>query len=356
MAKDYYKILGVEKTASADEIKTAFRRLAHKYHPDKGGDEAKFKEVSEAYQVLSDTKKRAEYDQYGSVGGNQGFGGQGGFDFSGFSGMGGQGFEGVDLNDIFGDLFGGGGRRTRAQARRGRDISVDEELTFKEAVFGVERTVSVNKASSCGTCQGSGAKPGTKMNTCTKCNGRGQITETRQSILGTFTQARSCGTCSGSGKIPEEKCGTCKGDGVVHKRETFTVKIPAGIENGEMVRLTGAGEAVQGGVSGDLYVRIHVAPHKIFTRQGAHLLMSLSVKLSDALLGTEYSLETLDGPITLTIPRGVSSGETLRIKGKGVPYDKKHRGDIFITLVIKNPTKLSKKAEKLIQELREEGL
>ncbi len=356
--KDYYKLLGVEKNASADEIKKAFRKLAHKHHPDKGGDEKKFKEASEAYQVLSDEKKRAEYDTYGSVGGNQGFGGgQGGFDFSGFSnGFNSQGFEGVDLNDIFGDLFGGRRGRTSTRERRGRDISVDMQLSFKEAVFGVERTVYVTKTSVCKECSGTGGKPGSKMHTCTQCKGKGEIHETKQSFLGTISQVRECGACLGTGKVPEEKCHSCKGAGVVRREEAITIKIPSGIEQGEAVRLTGGGEAVQGGTSGDLYVRIYVTPHKVFKREGEHLTMTLQVKLTDALLGAEYPIETLDGTITLTIPRGISSGEVLRVRGKGVPFSAKHRGDLLIRVEIKNPAKLSRTAQKLVEELRNEGI
>ena len=358
MAHDYYKTLGVEKNASQEEIKKAFRKLAHKYHPDKGGDEKKFKEASEAYSVLSDEKKRKEYDTYGSAGPGAGFGGANGFDFSGFAnGMGSQGFEGVDLNDIFGDLFGGArGGHGRTQARRGRDISVDLQVSFSEAVFGVERKVSLTKTAACDTCHGSGAKPGTKINTCSKCNGKGSINEARQSMFGTFMQTLECSTCHGVGKIPEEKCTTCKGHGVIRKEEDITIRVPAGIESGEMVRLAGAGEAIQNGTAGDLYIRIHVAPHKVFTRNREHLVMNLTVKLTDAILGAEYPLETLDGQIKLTIPKGISSGEVLRVKGKGVPFDKKHRGDLFIHVEVKNPTKLSRTAEKLIEDLRKEGI
>lgn len=356
--KDYYKLLGVEKNASADEIKKAFRKLAHKHHPDKGGDEKKFKEASEAYQILSDEKKRAEYDTYGSVGGNHGFGGgQGGFDFSGFTGgFNSQGFEGVDLNDIFGDLFGGRRGRTASRERRGRDISIDVQLSFKEAVFGVERTVRITKSSLCKECQGSGGKPGSKMNTCAQCKGKGEIHETKQSFLGTISQVRECSACHGVGKVPEEKCHSCKGAGVVRREEEITIKIPSGIEQGEAVRLTGAGEAVQGGSSGDLYVRIYVTPHKVFKRDGEHLTMTLQVKLTDALLGAEYPIETLDGVITLTIPRGISSGEVLRVRGKGVPFSAKHRGDLLIKVEIKTPAKLSRNAQKLAEELRNEGI
>lgn len=355
MAKDYYKTLGVDKNASQDEIKKAFRTLAHKHHPDKGGDEAKFKEASEAYQVLSDEKKRKDYDTYGSAGPGQGAGGQGGFDYSGFQGGfgGGQGFDGVDLNDIFGDFFGGGQRQ---QARRGRDIAVDLEVTFSEAVFGVEHKVRITKTSACDTCSGTGAKPGSKVKECSQCKGKGRIHENVRTILGTFAQERECATCHGSGKVPEEKCPTCKGAGVARKEEEITIRVPSGIQNGEQVRLTGAGEAIQNGKAGDLYVRIHVATHKVFKREGANLLMLLSVKLTDAILGAEYKVETLDGEIKLKIPKGVSSGEVLRVKEKGVPFSGKHRGDLLIKLDIKTPSKLSRKAEKIIEELREEGI
>ena len=354
--KDHYKTLGVEKSASADEIKKAFRKLAHQHHPDKGGDEKKFKEASEAYQVLSDEKKRKEYDTYGSAGPNHGFsgqgGGQGGFDFSGFRG----GFDGADLNDLFGDFFGGRSRGGSPQTKRGRDISVDLQVTFSEGVFGVERKVNITKISACHTCKGSGAKPGTKMNTCTKCKGQGRVNETVQSFLGTFSQVRECAVCGGAGKIPEEKCTTCKGAGVGRHEEGITIKVPAGIEHGEMVRLVGAGEAVKGGTAGDLYVRIHVAPHAAFKRERENLVMNLKVKLTDAILGAEYPIETLDGQIKLTIPKGVSSGEVLRIRNKGVPIDVKHRGDLLIKVEVKNPAKLSRKAEKLLEELRDEGI
>lgn len=353
--KDYYKTLGVEKGASQDEIKKAFRKLAHQHHPDKGGDEKKFKEASEAYQVLSDEKKRSEYDTYGSAGAGQGFGGgQQGGSYSGFQGgFGGSGFEGVDLNDIFGDFFGGG---RREQARRGRGISVDLEISFSEAIFGVEHKVRITKTSACDTCHGSGGKPGAKTKECAHCKGKGRTQETVRTILGTFAQERECATCHGSGKVPEEKCTACKGAGVLRKEEQITIRVPAGIQNGEQVRLTGAGEAIQNGKAGDLYVRMHVAPHKVFKREGHNLVMNLNVKLTDAILGAEYPVQTLDGEIKLKIPKGVSSGEVLRVREKGVPIDSKRRGDLFIKLEVKTPAKLSRKAEKLIEDLRAEGI
>ncbi len=355
MQKDYYKTLGVDKNASHDEIKKAFRKLAHEHHPDKGGDEKKFKEASEAYQILSDEKKRKEYDTYGSAGPGQGFGGgQGGFDPSGFQGgFGGQGFDGVDLNDIFGDFFGGG---RREQARRGRDIAVDLEISFSEAVFGVEHKVRITKTSTCDTCHGSGTKPGAKMKECAHCKGKGRTQETVRTILGTFAQERECATCHGSGKVPEEKCSVCKGAGVVRKEEQITIRVPAGIQNGEQVRLAGAGEAIQNGKAGDLYVRIHVGLHKVFHREGHNLVMTLNVKLTDAILGAEYPVQTLDGEIKLKIPKGVSSGEVLRVRDKGVPMDSKRRGDLLIKLEVKTPGKLSRTAEKLIEDLRKEGI
>jgi molecular chaperone DnaJ len=268
MAKDYYKTLGVGKNASQDEIKKAFRKMAHQYHPDKNkGDDSKFKEINEAYRTLSDEKKRAQYDQFGSDGpsfagggygaGNQGFGG---FDFSGFQN--GQGFDMGDLGDIFSDFFsaqggpasGWGGSRTR----RGRDISTEISLAFSEAVFGVEKTIAITKQSTCETCKGSGAKPGTKMKTCAKCKGQGQIRQTKRSILGTFENVTMCDECFGSGQTPEEKCGTCKGHGVHNKQETIKLTIPSGINNGEMVKLSGYGEAVSHGKTGDLYVKIKI--------------------------------------------------------------------------------------------------
>lgn len=354
MSKDYYKILGVDKKATKVEIKKAFHKLAHKYHPDKeGGDEKKFKEASEAYAVLSDDKKRTEYDAYGqSFGGNGGF--QGGFNgFNGFS-QGGQteGFE-FDLGDIFGDIFGGG---RNARKTRGSDISIDLEISFSEAVFGVERRVLLTKNSFCVECNGTGAKQGSEMETCSNCNGKGKIRETKQSFFGAFSSVKICDKCKGTGKIPKEKCKECWGTGIKKKQEEIKIKIPAGINHGEMIRLSGAGEAISGGVAGDLYIKIHVVPHKHFRKEGVDLKMDLAVKLSDALLGAEYVVETLDGKITVKIPKGVSHGELLRVRDKGVPYGGNKRGDLFLKIKIKLPNKLSRKAKQLVEELKEEGV
>lgn len=352
MATDYYNVLGVEKNASKDDIKKAFRKLAHKYHPDKGGDEAKFKEINEAYTVLSNDKKRQEYDTYGQT--FSGGGGPSGWDFSGFqNGAGGIEF---DLGDIFSAFSGGGGFSGRTRAKRGSDVSLDVQIPFSESVFGTERTFSVTKTNQCKECSGSGAKKGTDLKKCATCNGNGSIHETKNSIFGAIQSRRTCGECHGRGEVPKEKCPTCHGAGVMRETEDIKITIPAGINNGEMIRLSGRGEAVVGGVSGDMYVRVHVQPHDTFQRKGNDLLMDLNVKLSDALVGAEYKIETLDGPLTLTIPAGVSYGEQLRIRGKGVPAGGSKRGDILVRMIIKTPTKLSRKAKKLIEELKGEGI
>ncbi len=365
MAKDYYETLGVNKGASKDELKKAFHKLAHKYHPDKNkGDDSKFKEVNEAYQVLSDDQKRARYDQFGSADGPMGgggYGGQqqggfGGFDFSGFQqGQGGVEFDMGDLGEIFGDFFGGGMGRRGSQQARGRDISTEIDISFEDSYFGVARTVRLNKQSVCGTCKGTGGKPGSKMDTCKTCDGQGKVREMKRSILGTFESVRACEHCHGKGKIPNEKCTECKGAGVHKKDEEISLNVPAGIHNGETLRMTGMGEAIAHGQTGDLYIKIRVRPHHTFTRDGNNLMMDLPVKLSDAILGFKYKLKTLDGEMEVTIPEGVHHGELLRVRGKGMPQNGKH-GDIILRIQIKMPTKLSKKAKDLVEKLKEEGM
>ena len=332
--KDYYSILGITKTASEDDIKKAFRTLAHKYHPDKkGGDEKKFKEVSEAYAVLSDKKRRAEYDTYGRTfaggGPQQGFGG---FDFSNFSAGGGPSFGGqgveFDLGDIFGEFFGGGAPGGRA--RRGRDISIDIELPFREAVFGTERRVLITKNSVCNTCGGTGAAKGSKIISCTMCNGKGAIRETRNSFFGTFTSGRTCPRCHGKGELPENPCDVCRGAGVAKREEEIRVIVPAGVEDGEMIRMPGRGEMAPGSSAGDLYVKLHIKADPHFSREGNTLVSVLPIKLTDALLGGEYRVKTLDGEEALLVPAGVAHGEVLRIRGKGIPYGRGARGDLLV--------------------------
>jgi len=349
--KNYYDVLGIDKKATKEDIKKAFHKLAHKYHPDKStGDGEKFKEVSEAYSILSDDRKRAEYDSYGQTFNGGGFNGQpGGFDFSQFQDAFNQGQ--FDMGDIFGDFFGGGTR-----ARRGRDISIDVEINFKDSIFGTKRTVLLAKVSECDTCHGSGAAPGAKLEMCKHCNGKGTVREATQSIFGAITMVKECAQCHGTGKIPTERCATCKGNGVYRKQEEIEINIPAGIEGGEMIRLTGAGEAVQGGPSGDLYVKVHVQPDKRFVKDGVNLITELSVKLTDALLGADYTIQTLDGEQKLDIPAGVTHGEMLKIAGRGVPTNRGKRGDLFVKVKINLPQKLSKSAKGLVEKLKEEGI
>jgi molecular chaperone DnaJ len=356
--RDYYEVLGVEKKASKEEIKKAFHKLAHKLHPDKsGGDVEKFKEVSEAYSILSDDKKRAEFDSYGrtfSEGGAGpgagGFAGGANFDFSQFQ----DAFQngGFDFGDIFGDVFGG----TGARARRGRDISIDLEVNFKESVFGTKRTVLLAKVAECDTCHGTGGAPGAKIETCKHCNGKGSVRESSNSFFGTISMVQPCRECHGTGKVPAEKCSTCRGEGVYRKQEEIEIAVPAGIEGGEMIRLSGLGEAVAGGPAGDLYVKIHVQQDARFKKDGPNLITELSVKLSDALLGAEYTIATLDGDQPLTIPHGVTHGELLRVSGRGVPTARGKRGDLFVKVKIILPQKLSKNAKGLIEKLKEEGI
>lgn len=354
MAKNYYDILGVDKKATKDDIKKAFRKLAQKHHPDKGGDEAKFKEITEAYSTLSDERKRKEYDNYGQTfAGGQGP--YGGFDPSQFGGFGAGGVE-FDLSDLFGgfgDIFGGAGGR---RAKRGRDISIDIEVTFKESIQGVKRSVLVSKVGKCDICDGKGAKPGTEMKVCSVCNGAGRVHETRNSPLGSFTSVRACSECDGQGQIPKEVCKECSGRGVLRKEQELNIDIPAGIENGEMIRMPGQGEAIKGGASGDLYVKVHVKPHPTFRKEGANLVMDMPVKLTDALLGTTVSITTIDdSTLDVKIPQMTKTEELLRIRGKGVKYSD-GAGDLLIRVSTTMPKKLSTKAKKAIEELKNEGL
>jgi len=356
MEKDYYKILGVPKSASKEEIKKAFRKLAHTYHPDKpGGNEDKFKEASEAYTVLGDDKKRAEFDTYGRVFNGSQAGpnahGPGGF------GFGGQEFDFGDILNDFGDIFSNfnGGQSSRGVSR-GRDISIDIEISFKDSIFGTTRKVLLTKTSSCNTCNGTGGKEGTEQTKCSSCNGQGKMHETKNSILGAFTSVRVCENCRGGGTVPKEKCITCRGEGIVRGEQEVSITIPHGINSGEMVRLTGSGEAMRGGMSGDLYVKLHVADDPVFSKDGVNIRMLLPLKLTDALLGSEQKIETLDGSVNIKIPAGVSHGEILRVRERGVPSDRNKRGDLLVTVNITLPKKLSRKAKRTIEELRDEGI
>ena len=350
MAKNFYDVLGVDKKATKEDIKKAFRKLAQKHHPDKGGDETAFKEITEAYSTLSDDRRRREYDSYGQT--FPGGGAGAGPGFSGFQG--GVEFDISDLFGEFGDIFGGrgGGRRVK----RGRDISIDVEVSFKESIMGATRSVLMTKVAKCETCEGSGAKAGTTMDTCKTCNGAGKVHETRNSPLGAFTSVRTCAVCEGSGKVPKEKCKDCLGHGVLRKEEEVSMEIPKGMDNGEMIRMPGRGEAVKGGLSGDLYVKVHVKPHPVFRKEGAHLIMELPVKLTDALLGTTVPITTLDDKVLdVKVPAMTKTEEVLRLRGKGVEYEQ-GAGDLLIRVSVILPKKLSSKAKKAIEELKGEGL
>lgn len=353
--KNYYEILGVSKNAQKEEIKKAYRKLAHKYHPDKStGDEQKFKEISEAYHVLSNDKKRAEYDTYGRVfsdgannGAQNGFSGFNGFDFGGFT----------DINDIFESFFSEGmSRGTRM--KRGRDISIDLEISFEESIFGTERKVLLKKTSTCERCKGNRVEPGAELEKCSICQGTGKIQETRRSFFGSFTSYTECGNCFGKGTVPKQKCNQCKGKGILAKNEEIQIKVPAGIRDGEMIKIPQMGEAISGGITGDLYIKIHVCKHPIFRREGFDLVMELDIKISEALLGSEREINTLDGIINLKIPAGIDSGEILRIRGKGSPKgtSSSGRGDLLVKITVRTPKKLSKNAKEAIHRLKEEGL
>jgi molecular chaperone DnaJ len=359
--KDYYEILGVQKTAGEEEIKRAFRKLAQKYHPDKkDGDEKRFKEVSEAYAILSDKKRRAEYDMGGRAfngGGAQGQAGFGGFDFSqftnGFSGFsaGGAGQE-FDLGDIFGEFFSSGGR----QGRRGRDVSIDIELTFNEALFGADRRVLIAKVGLCNVCDGSGSEKGSKTITCSTCNGKGDIRETRNTFFGAFTSARPCPKCHGKGTVPEKPCHGCRGAGIGRREEEIQITVPAGVDNGEMIRMPGRGEAVVGGTFGDLYVKLHVKADPLFKRDGNNLLTTLHIKMTEAILGGSYTVKAPDGDETIHVAPGTSHGELIRVRGRGVPYGRGSRGDLHVRIEVDVPKKLSREARELVEKMRALGL
>ena len=357
--RDYYEVLGVKKGASDDEIKKAFRKLAVKHHPDKeGGDEAKFKEINEAYEVLKDEKKRSRYDQFGhaGVGGAGGGGYSGANPFEGFSSngqnihfdFGGGGFG--DLGDIFGSFFGGGQRSSSGQ-NRGRDVETSVNLTFKEAIFGTEKEISLNIDITCDHCDGSGAEPGFGMKECPTCKGSGQEVRVINSLFGPIQQAQTCHTCRGRGQVSEKDCVQCDGRGVRREKQEISVKIPAGVDEGSVIRLSGHGEAIAGGTAGDLYVAIHVQPHKKFTREGDLVLSEETVSMIDAALGVELDVETIDGSLTIRIPAGTQSGTDFKLSGHGVPHLRgKTRGAHIITIKVETPTNLSKKQRELLEQ------
>ncbi len=358
MPKDYYKILGIEKGASDTEIKRAFRRLAHQYHPDKNGGEEnlkKFKEINEAYQVLSNKEKRQQYDQFGTTfdaaggfGGGNPFGqGFGGFDFSGAQNM------DFDLGDIFGSFFSGASRGGRSRSNRGSDIQVDIDISLKDAVFGKSETISLRKENLCEACQGTGADKGTAFSDCPTCGGKGTVTHT---VLGTFRTQSVCPECQGQGKIIKEKCGVCHGSGTNMDNVDIKVEIPAGIDDSQSIRLASQGNAGKNGApAGDLYVVIHVKEEKDLRREGDDLIAEYDIPFTMAALGGQIEVKTIDGKVKLKIPAGTPSGKKFILSGKGVTHLKSRgRGDQIVVVNVDVPTKLSRKQKKLLEELDEE--
>ncbi|MBP9827953.1 molecular chaperone DnaJ [Patescibacteria group bacterium] len=345
MAKDYYSILGVSKSASADEIKRAFRKLAHEHHPDKGGNADKFKEINEAYQALGDPEKRQRYDQFGSA--DAGAGGfPGGFDFSQFGGA--AGFE--DLGDIFGNMFGmGGGGRTRRE--RGSDLGVHVTLSFHDAIFGVSKEIVINRSNTCDRCAGTTAEPGSKMAACTTCKGNGYVIKVQRTMLGAMQVRAACDDCQGRGEKPEKFCSTCHGEGTVQGKKTVRVDIPAGIEDDTRLRVRGEGDSIGvRGDTGDLYIDVNVTPDPRFTRNGVTIFTKLKIGFTQAALGDTVRIDTVDGPVEMKIPAGTQAGDELRLKGKGVPHGR-NRGDQIVVVQVVTPTKLSKQQKTALEEL-----
>jgi len=353
--RDYYEVLGVEKGASADEIKKAYRKSAMKYHPDRNpGDkeaEEKFKELGEAYEVLSDDDKRSRYDQFGFAGVDPNYGGGGGAGFGGFGG----GFGGFDFGDIFGDFFGGGGRRqsTQNMPRRGENVGARVDVTFEEAAFGVEKDVSARRIENCAECKGTGSSDGT-TETCSQCRGSGQV-QTVQNIMGMRMQSTTtCPQCSGRGKIIKNPCTTCRGKGKVYRNHKVKVNIPAGINDGQSVRLRGEGcVGSNGGPNGDMLVEVYVKSHPLFERDGADVYCEVPITFTQAALGAEIEVPTLDGKVKFDIPEGTQTGKLFSLSGKGIPYinNPRRRGDHRFTVVVETPTKLSKEQKELLQKL-----
>lgn len=353
--RDYYEVLGVEKSADEAAIKKAYRVLAKKYHPDMNpGDaeaEKKFKEASEAYAILSDPEKRRQYDQFGHAAFDQGAGGGfGGFDFSG-----------ADFSDIFGDIFGDffGGRRTardNSGPAKGSNIRTSVRITFEEAVFGTEKEIELTVKEECKTCHGSGAKPGTTPQTCSKCGGKGQVVFTQQSFFGTVRNVQACPDCQGKGKVIKEKCTDCHGTGFVPMKKRFAVSIPAGIDNGQCKRLSGQGEpGINGGPRGDVLVEVIVGRHPIFQRQETNIFSTVPISFTVAALGGDVVIDTVDGKVIYEVKAGTQTDTRVRLKGKGVPSlrNKDIRGDHYVTLVVQVPDKLSKEAKELLKKFDE---
>ncbi len=350
--RDYYEVLGVSRDAGDDEIKSAYRKLAKKYHPDvnKHDNEAetKFKEASEAYEVLSDSTKRSQYDRFGHAASQQGFGGGAGFGGTGFGGF----------EDIFESFFGGGGfggssSRRRNAPQQGANLRYDIKITFDEAAFGVKKEINISRTENCNHCHGTGAKDGTEMETCSECKGAGQVNVVQQTLLGRVQTTRPCSVCQGTGKKIKVRCGYCGGTGKEQKRRNLSVNIPAGISTGQQIPLRGEGEAgINGGPSGDLYIRVTVEAHKFFKRDGYDLILEVPITLSQAALGVELEAPLLKGKAKYSVPEGTQPGTVLRLKGKGIQHlNSSRHGDLYIKLNVEVPKKLSKKQKQLLEDL-----
>ena len=350
--RDYYEVLGVSKTASDSEIKSAYRKLAKKYHPDMNpGDkeaEAKFKEASEAYAILSDADKRRQYDQFGHAAFDGGAGGgAGGFDFNGFD-------MGDIYGDIFGDFFGGSGRSRSANngPMKGQNVRVSVHLTFEEACFGTEKEIELNIKEDCAKCHGTGAKPGTQPETCSKCGGKGQVVFTQQSLFGVVRNVQACPDCHGTGKIIKDRCPDCGGSGYISRRKKISVSIPAGIDNGQSIRIRDKGEpGINGGPRGDLLVQVIVGRHPIFQRQDYDIYSTAPITFAQAALGAEVRIKTIDGDVMYTVKPGTQTDTRVRLRGKGVPTtrNKQVRGDHYVTLVVQVPTKMNAEQKELLK-------
>lgn len=365
-SKDYYEMLGVSKTATDEELKKAYRQLAKKYHPDshegqdKKGAEEKFKEISEAYSVLSDKQKRAQYDQFGSNFENAGFGGGaggyggggfGGFDFSGFSG----GMD-IDLEDILGGIFGGGFSSSKAERpTKGADLRYNMHITFEEAVFGTSKEINVTRSETCDTCSGNGAKPGTSSVTCDRCGGKGKVQTVQNTIMGSFSQVKTCEKCNGTGKFNPSPCEKCSGSGIVRKSRKINIKIPAGIDDNQAVSLRGEGDiGKKGGPNGDLFVVVSVAPHKTFRRKGFDILFDIKVPFVKAALGGSITIPTLEGDMEFNIPEGTETESKFKIRGKGVPsLSGNNRGDLEFIIHVDVPRRLNENQKELLKQFAE---
>ncbi|HHY04995.1 MAG TPA: molecular chaperone DnaJ [Thermoanaerobacterales bacterium] len=354
--KDYYEVLGVDKNATEQEIKKAYRRLARKYHPDVNKDDEnateKFKEINEAYEVLKDPDKRAQYDQFGHAGMEQG-----GFDPSGFGGFGNFGDFGTDIfDDIFENFFGGGFSRAQKNGpKRGADIRYDLEISLEEAAFGTEKDIEISRMENCDKCNGTGAKPGTHPQKCSACNGTGEVKNVKKTAFGSFVNVTTCVKCGGKGTIIEEPCPKCFGSGKTRETRKVKVKIPAGVDSGSRLRMSGEGEpGEKGGPPGDLYIIIHVKPHKLFVRQGDDLIYEAPISIVQATLGDEIEIPTLEGKVKLKIPEGTQPGTRFRLKSKGIPHLRGFgRGDLHVRANVVIPRKLNEKQKQLLKKFGE---